>query len=89
MRAVYRIYTEDLQEDKIAEIVSCSFEGFTIYHANGYWNGVAEKSLIIEIIGDFDEEKEKRVNRVARSIKRLNHQECVLIQKFHCESFLL
>jgi hypothetical protein len=74
---LYRIMTEDINRDSIIAIVSQNFESFTIIPAMGYWRGNAEKSLIIEIIGNADDYG--KIQDCADNIRRQNKQECVLI----------
>ena len=82
---LYRILTENKNRKYIAKIVSDEFEGFTIYKSQGFWRGVSERSLTIEIyaktVGIED-----RVKSVCRLIKEYNKQECVLVQKLEVEA---
>ena len=41
--------TKKLEEKKAVAIVAKTFEGFTAYKGLGYWQGQAERTLIIEI----------------------------------------
>jgi hypothetical protein len=73
----YRIYTEDKNKDKVIKLVSKTFDGFTVTNGQGYWKGVPEKALIIEIV-------EKRyssgqVNNLCIEIKKLNKQQAILL----------
>ena len=49
---IYRIYTEDKgNTEEIATIMEgWGFPGFTIIDTNGYWHGVKEDGLIIELV---------------------------------------
>jgi hypothetical protein len=78
MDRCFRIYTENKNKADVAALASARFDGFTMYEAEGYWKGVPEKSLVVEIlgsIGDFD-----LVVELGEAIKNFNHQESVLIQ---------
>ena len=77
---LYRILTENKNRQVVEDIVSAEFPGFTIIEAMGYWNGVRELSLIIEIDTDGNEFKGMTVTRIAEMIKRHNQQESVMIQ---------
>jgi len=79
MNKLYRIFTEHKNSDKIVEIVNKYFEGYTLLNGIGYWQGVPEQSLVIEIIGT--EKDAARVELVAYEIKKANVQEAVLIQE--------
>ena len=52
---LFRLYvgsnnaTHKLESKKAINVVSKSFQGFTTSTASGYWQGKAEKSLVIEI----------------------------------------
>ena len=76
---LYRILTENKNRQVVEDIVSAEFPGFTIIEAMGYWNGVRELSLIIEIDAG-NEFKGMAVTRIAEMIKRHNQQESVMIQ---------
>ena len=49
---IYRIYTEDKgNTEEIATIMEdWGYDGFTLIYAEGYWQGVWERSLIIELV---------------------------------------
>lgn len=55
---MYRLYigsnneTKELELDKIKQIVSSYYDGFTIMLATGYWKGNEEKTAIVEISTD-------------------------------------
>ena len=78
---LYRIYTEDKNRNRIVEIVGLDFQGFTIYPALGYWNGMPENSLVIEILGSViqPQKDELAIWKIANRIKEENQQEAVLI----------
>lgn len=73
---MYRIFTEDVHRERIEELVSAHFDGFTLIPAIGFWKGARESSLIIEIETD----DVVSVRELADSIKFANAQESVLIQ---------
>jgi hypothetical protein len=74
---LYRIYTEDKNREAIEKICSEVFDGFTIIHANGYYKGIKENTIIIEIVVSIPDLR--AIKYLADNIKRLNHQESVLI----------
>ncbi len=86
-----RICTELKNKEAVLKLVSEYFDGFTAIEATGMWKGVVEASLIIEIVclDDITVNKKseysfhsKLVN-LARDIRELNGQECVMIQLLH------
>ena len=86
---LYRILTEDGKtfRNNALDIVSSNFQGFTVLSGQGYWNGKAENSLIIEI--SSSDEIYNKVVKVAKQIKRVNHQEGVLIQRIIANDILI
>lgn len=78
----YRIYTEDkgiAACDEVASLVSKSFDGFTAYRGTGFWRGVSEHNLTIEIL--VDEETPGTVETLAGKIRTLLKQEAVLVTR--------
>jgi len=72
---IYRIYTEDINRNKIEAAANNLFDGFTLIPAIGYWKGIKENSIIIEIFTtDVDS-----VFSLADQIKEFNNQEAVLV----------
>lgn len=74
---LYRIFTEDKNRDGIEGTVTKVFDGFTILTGRGYWRGISEPCLVIEVIGvanDLD-----AVLRIADRIKEQNEQDSVAI----------
>lgn len=75
---IYRISTEDKNPELVNKLVSKKFDGFTVYHATGFWKHEQEKSLIIEIEGT--ESINNEVLNLCHEIKLKNQQESVLLQ---------
>lgn len=75
---LYRIFTEDINQGSIEEIVTKHYPGFTIYKAQGFWRAQKEDSLIIEIITESNDAK---ISTIATEIKTANSQQAVLVQK--------
>ena len=77
---MFRIFTEDLNRDKIIRILTSQFSGFAIIPVIGFWKGEQEDGLTIEIVtADFKNDLAK-VRQVCREIKVLNNQDAVLYQ---------
>lgn len=74
MQTRYRLYTERF--DNLAELTSRSFQGFTIFSAVGYWEGIAEQSAVIEIIAEHAEDK---IAVLAELIRETNKQTAVMV----------
>lgn len=83
---LYRIFTENKNKAKVESIVAEHFPGFTIYEADGYWNGMEEKSLVIEIMTD---RPLGRIHDIASAIKLVNKQEAVLVQAIYCTKWFV
>jgi hypothetical protein len=71
----HRILTEDVNRQVIIEILSKYFESFNVTETLGYWEGQAEKSLSIELIGA----SEKDVLRASEEIRVANAQEAIMV----------
>ena len=69
----FRIYTEDKNREKIQELLSIAFDGFTVIRTKGFWKGTPENAIIIEI---FTKNAEL-VRALCGAIKRCNKQEAV------------
>jgi len=74
----YRIYTEDVNRDRIVEIVRKYFDSFTLFFGRGYWKGGSENSLVIEIIA---EKAAMDVRSICAEINRVNKQECCMVTR--------
>jgi hypothetical protein len=83
---LYRIFTEDKNQDEIEKIVSRHFPGYTIFKAAGFWRLQKENSLIVEII---TEDSDAKINKIATDIKKCNKQETVLVQKIKNNQWLI
>lgn len=83
LKKSFRIYTERLNEEKIKELLSLSFDGFTVIYTKGFWKKTEENGLIVEIITS----NETLIRGIAKEIKRFNNQDAVLItsQSVDCE----
>lgn len=84
---LYRILTEDKNRDGIVGIIKECFTGFTLIPAIGYWQGIKENSLIIEI--NASSLDEYRINVIAKQIKILNNQQAVMVQQIDVKSELI
>jgi hypothetical protein len=78
MNKCYRIFTEDKNRECVAALVAANFDGFTMSPALGYWKGVPEKALVIEILAEDYALRLVRV--VCEDIKFFNEQESILLQ---------
>ena len=71
---LYRIQTENQNLEFIIKRVAVDFNSFTIIKAEGYWLGVKELSVIIEIEAT-EHVDGYLVENIALWIKRFNDQE--------------
>ena len=76
---LYRILTEDINQEQVQKIVDSYYQGYTMYKAQGFWKGIKENSLIVEIISEAQNELDN-VRALASKIKDYNHQEAVLVE---------
>lgn len=72
----YHVHTED--RSNLAELTSKYFQGFTLMHAQGYWDGISEPAAIIEIATD----DKSQIIALAEDIKRTNMQQAVMIEEY-------
>lgn len=87
---LYRILTEDKNREGIVDIIKIRFAGFTLIPAIGYWQGIKENSLIIEIeIETLLKYHENSIHEIARQIKVLNNQQVVMVQRIDVKSGLI
>ena len=75
----YRIITEDLQREKIIELVCGYYSGFSITENTGFWNHELEKSITISIITTGSLKNLRVIQTIACQIRQLNKQESVLV----------
>ena len=87
MNKLYRIYTEHKQLPVIKSIINKHFKGYTIIKTNGYWQGIPEKGLIIELIATAN--KIKKIRLISKQIKHINRQQAILLTSRSIKSQLL
>lgn len=79
--------TQDINRDAVEELVASKFDAFTLIPSVGYWKGVRENSVIVEL--QTTREQLDGIRDLARSIKQLNKQEAVLIETYETEGELV
>jgi len=80
---LYRVCTENKNYPDILNYLDEHFsDGYTIINTNGTWQGVREKSLVIEIIGE-DDPTEPALELFAYWLEKHNKQKAILIQVIH------
>jgi len=79
----YTIYTEDKNLAKIEVILNDSIiiQGYTIINTQGYWQGLKEKALKIEILLEQSHllDYTTILKTICKKIKIVNKQEAVLL----------
>ena len=85
---IYRIVTEDKNRAWIVKRVLETVSGFNITQGQGYWQGVHEPCLIIEIDTLADDNR-MGIHKLALDIKYQNKQESVLFQIIGEKSILV
>lgn len=87
---LFRLYigsnnnTHKLESKKAIKIVSKHFEGLTAIPVNGYWQGKAEKSLIIEV----ETENKTEVLKTANELKTELHQMAIGLSESQAMQFI-
>lgn len=71
----YRLYTEE--KPNLRELVSAMFRSYTMFPAEGVWEGHSENSAVIELIGEKADAP--MVARLAERIRVTNDQTAVLV----------
>lgn len=77
---LYRILTENTKAYRRSLIreASKSFpDGFTLLSGSGYWHGGSERCLVLEVT----DQPESAVLTFSRTLKAVNAQESVLVQR--------
>lgn len=73
-----KIYTEDVNRDRILKILDEFYPSYTVMPAIGRWEGISENALVIEVIST----NITTALAVATRIKEANEQDCVLVSEF-------
>ncbi len=55
--SIYVGYTDEPEEQTARALIQvymrqADIQGYTVYSAEGWWNGIKERAIIIEVIGD-------------------------------------
>jgi len=87
-KKVYRICTEDVNRETIIDLVAIHFGCFNVLTGHGYWQGIAEQSLTVEIITDLATAREA-IYGIASKIRDYNKQDAVLVTVQTIESELI
>jgi hypothetical protein len=74
-----RLYTERKHMCRLRELVSDTFDCFTVINADGCWKRKKEKSVIFEIVLEPYPIMERHINDLCKKICALNRQEFVLV----------
>jgi hypothetical protein len=80
---VYRMYTEDVNRNRIISVLNNHFDGYTIIPTIGAWRGQLEDSLLIEV---FNTTKDVVLD-AATEIARVNNQEAVAVFTVQAEVY--
>lgn len=82
----YRLYTESKRVARLEELFN-DIEGYTVYVANGVWKGIAEPSVIFEVVSD-SLGMLSVLQTIAQIIRHENNQEAVLVTREQIEAFV-
>jgi uncharacterized membrane-anchored protein YitT (DUF2179 family) len=72
---MYQIYTENVNQDKVREILEDSVLGYCMFGGVGAYNGKPEKSLMIVLVNVTRE----CCQNICKAINLVNKQECCLL----------
>lgn len=87
---LYRICTQNLNYPDILDYLDEHFtNGYTVIHANGAWQGIRERSLIIEIVINSPVKFYAAIDKLAYWLRKHNKQEAVLVQVIEIDKQLL
>lgn len=92
---MYRIATENVNKPWIENLISKHFDGFSMIDQIGYWKGIKENSLVIEIQGNDSvsdtgsSDEARKIEEICFGIKEMNHQESVLLQVVPSEVYFI
>ena len=82
---MYRILTEEKNVEQVKATLTGLGLDFTLFIAQGCWQGQKENSVAIEL----DNIPRHRAEHAARMIKSMNKQEAVLLQEIPATSTLI
>ena len=72
--------THKLEKTKIEQTLATHFEGFTAFEVIGYWKGLKEKTLKIEVITEL---ADSQLANIGKELKIKLKQESVLMEIVH------
>jgi len=81
----FKIYTENINQNYIQNLLNISFDGYTIIRTKGFWRGAPENAIIIEILT----KNETLIKTLAKQIKTHNNQESVLVTSHDVDAELI
>ncbi len=82
---LYRIYTENKNQDELERLVRGFSNSFTKYVTTGFWKTQKEDSVVFEFFIGNSIFGNKMMMQLCAEIKKLNEQESILIVKIHSE----
>lgn len=81
---LFRICTENTNRAAVEQLAKEYFDAFTLIDGKGFWRGIPESALVIEVM--LEASYAGRVRRFAEKLRALNDQECVLVQTIELEA---
>ena len=78
---LFRLYTENVNRDRLEEECSDLFTSFTLLEGTGYFKGKEEACLIVEVLTPAEKSLDiaRHMVSLAHSIKHFNNQQEVLL----------
>ena len=86
---LYRIFVEDFDRPTIVKIVRKYFYSFTTLEGVGFYEGIQESSVVIEIDSNCQEYNVKaRIDSIIKELKTKGNQGFVLLQVIPISSYI-
>ena len=89
MHTIYRLYTERRNLPELTALVSGAFDGYTLIWTTGFWRGLREQSVIVEIVTEGTIEDRAKVYDLASAIRVALSQSAVLVTEQGVNSVLI
>jgi len=70
--------THRLELNRIKEVISSKFDGFSLAEITGYWKGTEEKTAKVEII--IEDSQELKIVSLCKELKTELSQESILVE---------
>ena len=79
MNTLYRLYVERINLPLLQATVSGYFDGYTLVWSTGFWRGLREQSVIVEVIASNSETDRIKVYDLAVALRIALSQNTVIV----------